>query len=50
MFTACLCPSQSTQVSRDDEMHRSVLGQLKPNYAKADGSFARLRCGSLPSP
>lgn len=31
------------QVSRDEEMHRSVLGQLKPDYVKADGSFARLR-------
>lgn len=30
-------------------MHRSVIGQLKPNYAKADGSFARLRCVCLPS-
>ena len=28
---------------RDDELNRSVLGQLKPDYAKADGSFKRLR-------
>ena len=34
-------------VSRDEEMHRSVLGQLKPDYVKADGSFKRLRCGPL---
>mmetsp|Transcript_31322 Transcript_31322/g.78799 ORF Transcript_31322/g.78799 Transcript_31322/m.78799 type:complete len:405 (-) Transcript_31322:30-1244(-) len=31
------------EVSRDEEMHRSVLGQLKPDHVKADGSFARLR-------
>lgn len=28
---------------RDDELNRSVLGQLKPDYAKADGSFKHLR-------
>mmetsp|Transcript_44583 Transcript_44583/g.107585 ORF Transcript_44583/g.107585 Transcript_44583/m.107585 type:complete len:405 (-) Transcript_44583:79-1293(-) len=31
------------EVSRDEEMHRSVLGQLKPDHVKADGSFKRLR-------
>lgn len=29
--------------SREEEMHRSVKGQLKPDYVKADGSFQRLR-------
>lgn len=28
---------------RDEELNRSVLGQLKPDYAKADGSFKNLR-------
>ena len=28
---------------RDEELNRSVLGQLKPDYAKADGSFKHLR-------
>jgi hypothetical protein len=40
------CASSSTaesSVSREEEMHRSVLGQLKPDYVKADGSFKRLR-------
>ena len=28
---------------REEELNRSVLGQLKPDYAKADGSFKNLR-------
>lgn len=28
---------------RDEELNRSVLGQLKPDYAKVDGSFKNLR-------
>uniref|UniRef100_A0A7S0TU26 Lipoyl synthase, mitochondrial n=1 Tax=Hemiselmis andersenii TaxID=464988 RepID=A0A7S0TU26_HEMAN len=34
---------KEVEVSRDEEMHRSVLGQLKPDHVKADGSFKRLR-------
>lgn len=30
-------------IKRDEELNRSVLGQLKPDYAKADGSFKHLR-------
>ena len=40
------CSSASpaaSEASREEEMHRSVLGQLKPDYVKADGSFKRLR-------
>lgn len=33
----------ATAKKRDDELNRSVLGQLKPDYAKADGSFKHLR-------
>jgi len=32
-----------TAKTRDEELNRSVLGQLKPDYAKADGSFKHLR-------
>lgn len=44
------CSSSSTvesSASREEEMHRSVLGQLKPDYVKADGSFKRLRCSRI---
>jgi hypothetical protein len=34
---------------REEEMNRSVLGQLKPDYAKADGSFKKLRCANSSS-
>jgi len=36
-------PSPAAAKKRDEELNRSVLGQLKPDYAKADGSFKHLR-------
>ena len=42
--SGCASSSADSGTSREDEMHRSVLGQLKPDYVKADGSFKRLRC------
>jgi len=39
-----LSPAASEALqSREEELHRSVLGQPKPDYARADGSFSRLR-------
>jgi hypothetical protein len=35
--------AQAAAKTREEEMNRSVLGQLKPDYAKADGSFGKLR-------
>ena len=41
--SSCSSASPAAEASREEEMHRSVLGQLKPDYVKADGSFKRLR-------
>jgi hypothetical protein len=41
--------AQAAAKKREEEMNRSVLGQLKPDYAKADGSFAKLRYLLAPS-
>lgn len=35
--------AQAALNSREEELHRSVLGQPKPDYARADGTFSRLR-------
>lgn len=41
--------AQAALNSREEELHRSVLGQPKPDYARADGTFSRLRCVHMQS-
>lgn len=41
--TGMSAEAAAAAIKRDEELNRSVLGQLKPDYAKADGSFKHLR-------